>query len=120
MSGKETPLQTVKRVYGGKDKLVEAVVKALKSVGEEVEGDDTEDLQAASNKKLLRLHTIATAIAERYGDKDKLIDALATAEGKSKDEPFKDSLNGLSLGRLLDQVTSAERRARRKSSRSAA
>ena len=114
MSVKETPLQTAKRVHGGKDKLVETVVKALKAVGEDVDGEDQEDLAVASNRKLLRLHQIATDIAERYGDKDKLITALAAAEGKSKDQSYIDSLSGRSLGRLLDLVTAAERRSRRK------
>jgi len=118
MSRKETPLQTVKRVYGGKDKLVEAVVKALKAVGAEVEGEDEQDLAAASNTKLLRLHSIATTINERYGDKDKLIAALADLEGKSKDSPFAESRGGHGLGRLLDQVTAAEHRARLKQKKS--
>ena len=114
MPVKETPLQTVKRVHGDKDKLVDALVKALKAVGTDVEGDDQQDLLTASNKKLLRLHGTATAIAERYGDKEKLVVALAAAEGKAKDEPFVERLHGLSLGRLLDRVTSAERRVGRK------
>ena len=123
MSVKETPLQTVKRVHGGKDKLVEAVVKALEAVVGDVDSEEQQDLASASNKKLLRLHTIATSITERYGNKDKLIQALAAAEGKSKDEPYVESLAGLGLGRLLDQVTAAERRSRlkqKKSSRAAA
>lgn len=120
MSVKETPLQTVKRVYGGKDKLVEAVVSALKSAGEELDSDDQEDLKTASNTKLLRLHRTATTIAERYGNKDKLVAALAAAEGKSKDTPYVEKLSTLGLGRLLDQVTAAERRARRQQKRASA
>jgi len=115
MAVKETPLQQVKRLHGGKDKLVEEVVKALEAIGEEVDDGDKEDLSAASNKKLLRLHKSATTIAERYGSREKLVAALADAHGKSKDEPYTARLTGLSLGRLLDEMTSTERRARRKS-----
>ena len=58
MAVKETPLQQVKRLYGGKDKLVEAVVKALEAVGEDIDDDAKADLSSASNKKLLRLPLI--------------------------------------------------------------
>lgn len=106
---RETPLQKMKRLHGSKDKLIAEVVKALKSVGEDVDDLD-ERLAGAGNGRLLRLLSVAEAVKDRYGSKDKLVAAIVGAEGKAKDEDYSETLSELPLPRLLDQATAAERR----------
>ncbi len=110
---KETPLQTVKRVYGSKDKLVDSVTSALQKLGEDAD-DLKERLTIASNKKLLHLAAVTKDIQERYGSRDKLVDAILTALGKVKDSDYGTKLSSLPLPRLLDLVRSAEKHAGRK------
>lgn len=108
---RETPLQKMKRLHGGKDKLIEAVVKALKSLDADAEDLD-ERLAGAPNTRLLRLLDAATAVQERYGSKDKLVDAICAAEGKGKDSDYRARLAADPIPKLLDQATASERRAR--------
>lgn len=110
---KETPIQTVKRVYGSKDKLVDSVTSALQKLGEDAD-DLKERLAIASNKKLLHLASVTTEIQERYGSRDKMVDAMLAAVGKVKDADYATKLSILPLPRLLDLLRSAEKRASRK------
>ena len=110
MAAKETPLQTVKRLHGSKEKLVETLVKDLGSAGEDT--DDLEmRLQATTNKKLLRLAEVIATVNGQFGGKDGLVKAIADAGGKSKDQDYLDKLASLPLPRLLDMARSARRRA---------
>ena len=77
---RETPLQKMKRLHGSKDKLIAEVVKALKSVGEDVDDLD-ERLAGAGNGRLLRLLSVAEAVKDRYGSKDKLVAAIVKSFG---------------------------------------
>lgn len=117
MSARETPIQKVKRIYGSKEKLVEAVVKALDGL-DAGEDDLDERLTGAPNSRLLRLADVAAAVKSRYGTKGKMVDAICTAEGKAKDEDYHERLNSYALPKLLDMATSAERRARRSGGKS--
>lgn len=118
MSRKETPLATVKRLYGTKDKLIDATIKALKGVGEDDDQLD-ERLAGKPNSKLLRLIDAANTIKERYGNKEKMVAALLTATGKVKDSDFAGKLSSYTLPRLLDLTRSAERRADKKAKKAA-
>lgn len=113
---KETPLQTVKRLYGSKDKLIDSVVDAAKGAGDDV-SDLKERLMTASNRKLLRLAAVSQTIKERYGGRDKLIGKLSETVGKAKDSDYVEKLRGLSSARLLDLMGAAERRAKKASAR---
>jgi len=117
MSARETPIQKVKRIYGSKEKLVEAVAGALGGLGAG-EDDLEERLTGAPNSRLLRLADVAAAVKSRYGSKGKMVDAICAAEGKAKDEDFHGRLSSFALPRLLDLASSAERRARRSSGKS--
>ena len=119
MSAKETPLATVKRLYGNKDKLIETVSKALSDLGEQSEGM-RERLRSASNKKLLRLAEATKEVKEKYGSKDKLIAALTSAMNKAKDNDFVNRLSDMSLTRLLDLMRTAEAQAKKLRRRSEA
>ena len=108
---RETPLQKMKRLHGSKDKLIAAVVKALQGLGADADDLD-ERLAGAPNGRLLRLLDAAQAVQERYGSKDKLVDAICTAEGKAKDGDYRERLGGEPIPKLLDQANAAERRVR--------
>ncbi len=110
---KETPLQAMKRQYGSKEKLIDEVADAARE-GDEDTSDAKERLKSVSNKKLLRIGAVASAIKERYGSVDKLVEALATAGGKVKDSDYIAKMKTLAPARLLELVTAAERRVRRK------
>lgn len=113
---KETPLQTVKRLYGSKDKLVDAVVDFAKEDDED-KGDAAERLKVMSNRKLLRLAAVKEQVSE-YGGTEQLAESLAGAQGRSKDGDYVAKLKTLSATRLLDMMSAANKQPRR--SRSAA
>jgi hypothetical protein len=108
---KETPLQTVKRLYGSKEKLVDSLVDVAKSAGEEA-AEVKSRLLSASNKQLLRLAEVSATVKDRYGSRDKLAESVADALGRAKDSDYVAKLKTLPGARLLDLARSAERRGR--------
>ena len=111
---KESPLQTVKRVYGSKDKLVVAVADFARDDNEE-KAEAAQRLANMSNKKLLRMAAMAEKV-KGLGGRDGLVDAVASAENRAKDADYISKLKTLSPAMLLDRLDAAERRARRKAS----
>jgi hypothetical protein len=67
---------------------------------------------SASNAQLLRLSRVTATVKQKYGNREKLIAAIGTAEKKAKDKDFIAKLESFSLPQLLDMASSAERRAR--------
>jgi len=106
------PLAVVKSKFESKDKLVDQVVDLLAKDGEESKEDLRKRLAPASNKKLLRLHEVATQV-KAIGGREKLISATASAEGKGKDKPYVAKLENVSSASLLDKKKSAERRSKK-------
>ena len=107
-----SPLARVKEVFGGKDKLVDKLV-GLVDAGEESKDDLRKRLLGAANSKLLRLHVVATKVKEQGGH-DKLAAAAATGAGHGKDKDYVTKLESFSNGRLVDMLTTSDRRAKRK------
>jgi len=109
----QSPLAQVKALAGSKKDLVEKV-RALatdKFWIDRTAGANA--LNRLSNTKLLRLHAVLTAAGKRFASRDEIIEAIAKAEGHGRDGDYKKSLEKHPLPRLLDQLQSAERRARR-------
>ena len=104
MSVKETPLATVRRVYGTKEKLVDSLVGTLASDSDESKAELKQRLMTVSNQKLLRLSTSLKTMSEKYGGKEQLVEAISAARGKAKDQDFKDKLESYSVPRLLDMA----------------
>ena len=119
-----TPLSTVKERFESKEKLVEAVEKLM-----------TDDLwvprlssdrggkrgiKHVSNAKLLRLHDTFSEVKEKFGSRDKLIDAVLAAENRAKDEGYKARLAEYPIPRLYDQYKSSTRSAAKKAAKPAA
>ena len=67
-------------------------------------------LKSASRMSLLRLAAVATAVKDKYGSRDKLVDALATALNRAKDSDYVNKLRTLSSAQLLDRMRSAKKR----------
>jgi hypothetical protein len=107
-----SPLARVKEEFGGKDKLVDKLV-GLVDAGDESKDDLRKRLLGAANSKLLRLHVVATKVKEQGGH-DKLAAAAAAGVGHGKDKDYVTKLESFSNGRLVDMLTTADRRAKRK------
>ncbi len=104
-----SPLSRVKEKFGGKDKLVDQIVGLLGSTGDEPKDELRKRLLGAANRKLIRLHDVATGL-KQHGGHDKLADAAAAGQGRAKDKDYVQKLTSYSAGRLLDMVRVAERR----------
>jgi hypothetical protein len=108
MSVKETPLARVKRLHGSKESLVDSLVSSL-------DHDDESDdelrtrLLTVSNKKLLRLDAALKAVSEKYGSKDKLVEALCAQRGMIRDADYAAKLRTLPITRLLDMTRQRSR-----------
>lgn len=113
---KKSPLSLVKEQFGSKEQLVDALTALPEGVLSR--GEDDKDafrtrLLSAANSKLIRLHKMGRAVAERWGSKDKLVDALLLIQRRGKDEDYRSKLSTLPLGKLYDQFNSLERAAKR-------
>lgn len=109
---KETPLQAVKRRFGSKEALVDAIAETARGASEEV-ADAKERLKTQTNKKLLRIADLSETIKSQYGSREKLIESLSQALGRAKDRDYVGKLGKFSNARLLDMKRAADRRARR-------
>ena len=106
----KSPLARVKEEFGGKDKLVDKIVGLIGSQSEDESKDDLRRrLLGAANRKLVRLHGIATQLKEN-GGRDQVAAAAAQELGHGKDKDFVTKLSTYSSGRLLDLLGSARRR----------
>ncbi|HET6149329.1 MAG TPA: hypothetical protein VFH68_17465 [Polyangia bacterium] len=106
-----SPLARVKEEFGGKDKLVDKIVGLLGSTDDEPKEELRKRLLGAANRKLIRLHQVATSL-KQHGGHDKLADAAAAGVGRAKDKDYVTKLGSYSSGRLLDMVRVAERHAK--------
>jgi hypothetical protein len=110
----KSPLALVKKDFGEKKKLVEAL-KALAGddlwlgrTGEDRGGD--KGLSLISNAKLLKLHATFKAVKDKFGTRAKLIDAIIATEKRGQDEGFKKRITAYPVPRLFDMWKSAEKR----------
>lgn len=104
---KDTPIQTMKKIYESKDKLVNSVVSAVKREGESKD-EAISRLKGLSNKKLMRMGRIAGQIAD-FGGKDKVITTIGSAMGRAKDSDFLAKLGTFSNGKLMDMLGTSQK-----------
>ncbi len=105
------PLALVKEKFGDKAKLVASLEKLT---GEELWVSRTnkdKGLAHVSNAKLLRLHAVFTEVKEKFGSREKLIDAILELEKRAKDAGLRVRLSAWPVPRLFDAYKSAARRA---------
>jgi len=105
---KTSPLARVKEEFGGKDKLVDKIVGVLDS-GDQSKDELRKRLLGVSNTKLIRLFSVATK-TKQAGGHDKLVATTAEKLNRAKDKDYVAKLESYSAGRLLDVLSSAERR----------
>jgi hypothetical protein len=113
-----SPLARVKQEFGGKDKLVDKIV-GLIDAGDESKDDLRKRLLGAANRKLIRLHSVATQV-KGVGGRDQIAAAAAQEMGKAKDKDYVAKLSTFSSGKLVDMMNSAKNRNARKARKSSA
>jgi hypothetical protein len=106
----KNPLAIVKDKFGEKAKLVEAVEKLASDDLWVARTNKDKGLAHVSNAKLLRLHATFTAVKEKFGTREKLIDAILEIEKRAKDEGYKQRLQAWPVPRLFDTYRSAHKR----------
>jgi hypothetical protein len=65
--------------------------------------NESKGLERVSNKKLLRLERVLGAVAAEVGSRDKLITAIAEAQGRKGDDAYKARLGEESTPALWDR-----------------
>lgn len=106
----KSPLDLVKEKFGDKEKLVAALEKLT---GEDLWVSRTnkdKGLAHVSNAKLLRLHATFTEVKEKFGTREKLIDAILEIEKRTKDAGYRQRLSAWPVPRLYDAYKSTAKR----------
>ncbi len=106
----KTPLSVVKEAFGDKAKLVEALEKLTGEALWVSRTNKDKGLAHVSNAKLLRLHATFTQVKEKFGTREKLIDAILELEKRSKDAEWRTKLSTWPVPRLFDTYKSAAKR----------
>ncbi len=106
----KSPLALMKQTFGDKAKLVQAVEKLTSEDLWVARTNKDKGLAHVSNAKLLRLHATFTAVKEKFGTREKLIDAILELQGRSKDVGLRATLTGWPVPRLYDTYKSAATR----------
>ncbi len=106
----KTPLSVVKDKFGDKAKLVEALEKLTGDALWVSRTNKDKGLGHVSNAKLLRLHATFTQVKEKFGTREKLIDAILELEKRTKDAEYKAKLTGWPVPRLFDTYRSLAKR----------
>jgi hypothetical protein len=105
-----SPFSLVKESFGDKAKLVSALEKLT---GEELwvaRTNENKGLAHVSNAKLLRLHATFTEVKEKFGTREKLIDAILDLQKRSSDSGLRQKLSEWPVPRLYDTYKSAAKR----------
>lgn len=105
-----TPLHTVKNDFGSKEALVEKLVPLLDRQDNESDGEFKERLMRVSNRKLLRLWQREQTLRSDFTNREQLVDQIVEAKLGRADTEFRNSLLGLSTGRLLSMRTGQVRK----------
>jgi hypothetical protein len=102
------PKARVLEAHGTKEALAKSLAEAIARHDEDTD-IIADRLRTASNSQLLRLRKAADTVKEKYGDRTKLISAIAGAQNKSKDKDYVAKLDTYSLPHLLDLARSSAR-----------
>jgi hypothetical protein len=105
------PRARVLENHGSKEALAKSLASVIARSDQDTDALET-SLKRASNAQLLRLSKVTATVKQKYGNRDKLIAAIGTAEKKATDKDFIAKLESYSLPQLLDLAASAEKRAR--------
>jgi hypothetical protein len=106
----KTPLALVKEKFGDKEKLVASLEKLTSDDLWVARTNKGKGLAHVSNAKLLRLHALFTEVKEKFGTREKLIDAILELEKRTKDAGFRQRLSQWPVPRLYDAYKSTSKR----------
>ena len=109
--GPRHPRARVLEAHGSKAALAKAIASSVARADQDTGALETQ-LTTASNAQLLRLQKAVQILKEKYGSRDKLIEAIGAARNKGKDKDYLAKLESYSLPQLLD-LAAASRRAGR-------
>ena len=105
-----SPLARVKEAHGDKAKLVAAVEKFVDDDLWVARTNKAKGLAHVSNAKLLRLLATFTEVKDKFGTREKLVDAILEVEKRTKDAGYKQRLLAWPVPRLYDAYRSAAKR----------
>jgi hypothetical protein len=106
----KSPLALVKDSFGDKAKLVEAIEKLATAELWVARTNEKKGLAHVSNAKLLRLHATFSLVKEKFGTREKLVDAVLELEKRPKDAGLRQRLSEWSIPRLYDAYRAASKR----------
>lgn len=95
------PKARLAKLHNSKADLAKTLADSLVAADED-SGSLTQRLSKASNAQLLRLQKVVEAVKSKYGSREKLIEAIGSAQNKSKDKDYLAKLATYPLPRLLD------------------
>lgn len=101
VTGPRHPRAKLLAAHGSKEALAKSIAPALAHGGEDADSIAAR-LRTASNRQLLRLAAAADKVKQKWGSREKLIEAIGAASKKSKDKDFLAKLESTSLPRLLE------------------
>ncbi|MDP9035791.1 MAG: hypothetical protein M3O50_13400 [Myxococcota bacterium] len=110
---KSSPLALVKEKFGDKKKLVEAVEKFTNDDLWVARTNKAKGLAHVSNAKLLRLQATFAAVKEKFGTREKLVEAILDLQKRSQDAGFRQRLLSWPVPRLYDAYQSTAKRMKR-------
>lgn len=94
---------------GAKEALAKSLAASLATESED-EGTVETKLKTASNTQLLRLQRVVQTVKDKFGSREKLIEAIVGKQ--TGDKSYTAKLASFSLPRLLDMAQQAQRNAR--------
>ena len=106
-----SPLQQVKKLYGSKENLIQAVTSLYTPTEGETAEDFAQRLKHVANAKLMRLVKVGEAV-KAAGGRDALVAKIAELRGHAKDKDYVAKLATFAPPKLLDMYASLSRRAK--------
>ncbi len=109
-----TPGVKVKEQFGSKENLLKEVKKLFEKTDffpDRLNPD--KGLERVSNRKLLRLHALASEMKDKFGSRKNMIEEYVKLAGKANVEAMKEKLAEMTLGKLVDLYRRVEKIARR-------
>jgi hypothetical protein len=113
----KSPFALVKESFGDKAKLVEAVEKFTNEDLWVARTNPNKGLAHVSNAKLLRLHATFTEVKEKFGTREKLIDAILDLQKGAKDSGLRQRFSSWPVPRLFDTFKAMAKRTRPEAAR---
>jgi hypothetical protein len=110
-AGPRHPRGRLLAAHGSKEALAKTIAPTLARADEDTDAIAAR-LRTASNRQLLRLAAASQTVKQRWGTREKMIEAIGAAQKKSKDKDYLARLDTYSLPRLVELATTAARAAR--------